>query len=274
MLPRVEYGQTGLLVSRVCVGTGAMGPGRHNLSPADGAAILRRALERGLNFWDTAPTYATHPHVREALAALRRTDVVVNTKTRAFDAAEATAELEQSLRELGVDYVDSVLLHAVSSTEDLTAREPALEALLQARERGLVRAVGLSTHLYTGELLNVLADRAEVQIVLALYNRDGLGLRGGGIEGHRILLERLHAGGKGVTAMKVVGDGALADQAVEMLRDALAQPFLTSVCVGVCRDEQVEVAALVAEDRGVPSDLAERAAHGAQGPWAPAFGRF
>lgn len=274
MVPRVEYGQTGLLVSRVCVGTGAMGPERHNLSPADGAAILRRAHERGLIFWDTAPSYGTHRHVREALAALPRDDVVVNTKTRAFDFAEATAELEQSLRALGSEYVDAVLLHGVNSPEDLAAREGALEALFQARERGLVRAVGVSTHVYTGELLNVLASRDEVQVVLALYNRDGLGLRGGGIDEHRILLERLHAGGKGVTAMKVVGEGALASQAVEMLRDALAQPFLTSVCLGVCRDEQVEVAALVAADEDVPPELAARAAQGAQGPWAPAFGRF
>src|ERR671930_459136 len=171
MPPRVEYGQTGLLVSRLCVGTGAMGPGRHNLGPADGAAILRRAHEHGLTFWDTAPSYGTHPHVRGALAALRRDDVVVNTKTRAFGFTEATEEVERSVRELGGDYVDSVLLHGVNSPEDLAAREGAL-----------VRAVGVSTHLYTGELLNVLASRAEVQVVLALYNRDGLGLRGGDIE--------------------------------------------------------------------------------------------
>src|SRR5919197_5851372 len=273
MPPRVEYGQTGLLVSRLCVGTGAMGPGRHNLGPADGAAILRRAHEHGLTFWDTAPSYGTHPHVRGALAALRRDDVVVNTKTRAFGFTEATEEVERSVRELGGDYVDSVLLHGVNAPEDLAAREGALEALLRARERGLVRAVGVSTHFYTGELLNVLASRAEVQVVLALYNRDGLGLRGGDIEQHRILLERLHAAGKGVTAMKVVGDGALASRAVELLRDALAKPFLTSVCLGVCRDEQVEVAALLAAGQDVPPELAARAAQGAPGPWAPAFGR-
>jgi aryl-alcohol dehydrogenase-like predicted oxidoreductase len=274
MLPRVEYGQTGLLVSPVCVGTGAMGPGRHNLSPDDGAAILRRALELGVNFWDTAPSYGTHPHLRQALAGVRRDDVVVSTKTRAFGPSEATAELERSLHELGLEHVDSALLHGVSSPEDLAAREGALEALLRARARGLVRAVGVSTHLYTGQLLDVLAERDELQVVLALYNRDGLGLRGGGVEEHRVRLARLHARGKGVTAMKVVGDGALADRAVEMLRDALAQPFLTAVCVGVCRPEQVEVAARLAADRPVPPDLAERAAQGARGPWALAFGRF
>jgi aryl-alcohol dehydrogenase-like predicted oxidoreductase len=274
MVPRVEYGRTGLLVSRVCLGTGAMGPGRHNLGPAEGATLLRRALEHGVNFWDTALAYGTHDHVREALNGARRADVVVNTKTRAFDAAEATADLERSLGELGLDYVDSVLLHGVSSPEDLAAREGALEALFRARERGLVRAVGVSTHLYTGELLNVLAGREEVQVVLALYNRLGLGLRGGGIEAHRVRLARLHESGKGVTAMKVIGDGALAEQAVEMLRDALAQPFLTAVCVGVCRDEQVELAALVADGQDVPPELVARAGQGARGPWAATFGRF
>src|SRR5688572_19548475 len=64
---RVPYGPTGLPVSRLCWGTGLMDHLKHNLSHAEAARILVRGLELGVNFWDTADGYKTHPHVGEAL---------------------------------------------------------------------------------------------------------------------------------------------------------------------------------------------------------------
>src|SRR5688572_23206139 len=92
---RLAYGPTGLPVSRLCWGTGLMAVLKHNLSHADAARVLIRGLELGVNFWDTADGYKTHPHVGEALRQLgraRRKDVVVNSKTKAKTAAEARAD--------------------------------------------------------------------------------------------------------------------------------------------------------------------------------------
>src|SRR5688500_3557084 len=91
---RLPYGPAGLPVSRLCWGTGLMAVLKHNLSHSDAARVLIRGLELGVNFWDTADGYKTHPHVGEALRQVghaRRSDVVINTKTKAKTAAEARA---------------------------------------------------------------------------------------------------------------------------------------------------------------------------------------
>src|SRR5918998_4613998 len=90
---RVPYGGTGLSVSRLCWGTGLMADLRHHMEPEAAAAILLRGYELGVNFWDTADGYKTHPHVAVALRQVPRDAVVVSTKTRADTAEGATADV-------------------------------------------------------------------------------------------------------------------------------------------------------------------------------------
>src|SRR5579883_1123560 len=74
---RVPYGSTGISVSRLCWGTGLMAVLKHNLSTSEAARILLRGYELGVNFWDTADGYKTHPHVAEALRSVPRDQVVI-----------------------------------------------------------------------------------------------------------------------------------------------------------------------------------------------------
>ena len=62
-----KLGQTPFMVSRICFGALTMGPLGANLSPAEGAKVLRKALELGVNFIDTAQYYQTYPHIAAAL---------------------------------------------------------------------------------------------------------------------------------------------------------------------------------------------------------------
>src|SRR6266545_3318447 len=100
---RLPYGPTGLPVSRLCWGTGLMAHLKHNLSHEDAARVLIRGLELGVNFWDTADGYKTHPHVGEALRQLgadRRKEVVINSKTPAKDAQKAAEDVDRYLQEM------------------------------------------------------------------------------------------------------------------------------------------------------------------------------
>src|SRR5919198_3079826 len=140
---RVPYGGTGISVSRLCWGTGLMAVLKHNLSHQEAARILLRGLELGVNFWDTADGYKTHPHVGEALrqlGAARRGDVVINSKTPAKDAPKAADDVDRYLREIGTDYIDTILLHGIETVEEFHNRAGALESLLHAKEAGKVRA--------------------------------------------------------------------------------------------------------------------------------------
>jgi aryl-alcohol dehydrogenase-like predicted oxidoreductase len=254
---RVPYGGTGLSVTRLCWGTGLMAVLRHNLSTAEAARILLRGFELGVNFWDTADGYKTHPHVGEALRQLgpsRRGEIVINSKVRPKDHAGAAADVDRFLAEMGTDYVDTVLLHGVETVEDFESRQGALESLLQAKAQGKVRAVGLSTHLGSGAIMKVCTTRPEIEVVLTSVNKDGLMLKDTSLADHLPLVQGIFDAGKAICLMKTLAQGGLTktpEQVREAIRFNLSLPYAHSVCVGVNSISEVEFAvAVAAEEEG------------------------
>ena len=250
---RLPYGPTGLPVSRLCWGTGLMAVLKHNLSHADAARVLIRGLELGVNFWDTADGYKTHPHVGEALrqvGSARRSDVVVNSKTKAKTAADARADVDRFLAEMGTEYVDTLLLHGIETVEELERRSEALDELQKLKTTGKVKGVGISTHLGTGAIMDACAADARIEVILTKVNVDGQMLKGS-METHRPLVERVFEAKKGITLMKTLAQGGLT-KTPEMVREAirfnLALPYAHSVCVGVNTVEEVEFAVRVAAE--------------------------
>jgi aryl-alcohol dehydrogenase-like predicted oxidoreductase len=224
---------------------------RHNLSPPAAAAILLRGFELGVNFWDTADGYQTHPHVAEALRRVDRSRVVINTKTRARTAAAAAADVDRFRRELGVEYLDTVLVHNVETVEELDDRWGALGALHEAKARGSLRAAGISTHLGSGAIMGACAERPEIEVVLTTVNRDGLMLKGASLTEHLPLVQAIYAAGKAVCLMKTLAQGGLT-KTPEEVRDAvrfnLRLPYAHAVCVGVNSVTEAEFAVAVAAD--------------------------
>ena len=250
-MERVAYGQTDLRVSRLCLGTGLMGKLRHNLTPTEAGAILGRAYELGINFWDTADGYKTHPHVAEALRHLARETVVVNTKTKAKTAEEAIADVDRFRQELRTEHLDIVLLHGVETVEELERRAGAMEGLLRAKEAGKLRAAGISTHLASGPIMEACASRPEIDVVLTTVNKDGLMLRQGTLAEHLPLVERVYRAGKAICLMKTLAQGGLTKtphEVREAIRFNLRLPYAHSVCVGVNSIEEVDFAVAVAAE--------------------------
>ena len=126
-------GKTGLEVSEV--GFGAIPIIR--LSFAEAEQVLRRGLERGINFYDTAHLYVDSEEKIGRAFAGKRQQVILASKTMKRDRQGALEDLELSLRRLGTDYLDLYQLHQVSQDSDwetLTGPEGALDAL-HARQR-------------------------------------------------------------------------------------------------------------------------------------------
>lgn len=243
-MERVAYGQTGLTVSRLCFGTGLMGTLRHNLTPAEAAVILRRAYDLGVTFWDTADGYQTHAHVRAGLAGLDRDRIVVSTKTRAAEFDAALADVERFRQELGLEVIDVLLLHNIETVDELQRRQPAWEALLEAKARGHVRAIGISTHLGTGEIMAAVASRPAIQVCLTTVNRDGLMLKGD-MAAHIELVQRCHDAGTAICLMKTLAQGGLVHDYAAAIRYNMGLPCAHSVCVGInaVRELEEDVAA-------------------------------
>ena len=104
-----KLGNTDILVSKLCYGSLTLGPLQKNLPLKDGAAVIEKAVDLGVNFIDTADLYGTYPYIREVLKTHK--DLIVASKSYAYDTETASETLERALRETGRDYIDIFLLH-------------------------------------------------------------------------------------------------------------------------------------------------------------------
>jgi L-galactose dehydrogenase len=151
----MEYktlGRTGLRVS--VAGLGCGGPSRlgrrDNKSDEECVALVRQALDLGVNFVDTAESYGTEEIVGKAIAAVPREKVILSTK-KAFPLAdpkrpakEIRKGLEQSLKRLRTDYVDVYHVHGVEPQDYGYASTEVLPHLVKLREEGKIRFIGIT----------------------------------------------------------------------------------------------------------------------------------
>jgi len=148
----VTLGLTGLKVSVAGLGCGGfsrlgLGAGK---SEAEAVALVRQALDLGVNLLDTAAVYGTESVVGEAIKSVPRESVVIATKawiprSEGQSAADrAVASLDNSLRQLGTDYVDIFQLHGVSPRGYDRALDIIAPALLKEREKGKLKYLGVT----------------------------------------------------------------------------------------------------------------------------------
>ena len=236
----VEFGKTGLSVSRLAFGTGTAGWGGRSEQTDLGvdrlAGLLRLAYEHGVNFWDTADAYGSHPHVAKALKGLPRDEVVIATKTMSRKPHRVAQDIERFLRELGTDVLDVVLLHFMTQADWPQRYAGAMEALSRAKEQGKVRAVGVSCH-GLGPL-RAAAETAWAEVVLVRINSAGVNMDASPAKVVPII-ERLYASGKAVYGMKVLGCGQLAGQGRAAIQYVLQLGAVHSLVVGTSRREQL-----------------------------------
>src|SRR3954470_10649713 len=147
---RVTLGRTGIAVSLVGMGTGSHGSNQASNQTRLGVQgftkVVRHALDRGICFFDVADQYGSHTYLREALKGVPRDQYVIQTKTHATNVADARSHIERYRMELGVDYIDILLLHCMTKEGWPAENRGSMEYLMQAKEEGIIRAHGTSCH--------------------------------------------------------------------------------------------------------------------------------
>ena len=152
----MEYtilGRTGLKVS--VAGLGCGGPSRLGLrqdaqSASNAVALVRQAVDLGVNFLDTAQAYGTEPIVGKAIKGISRDGLVISTKKSLPSPGHPDPEnevrqgLEQSLKLLGTDYIDVYHLHGVEPKDYDFAKNRLMPAMLKLREQGKIRFIGVT----------------------------------------------------------------------------------------------------------------------------------
>ncbi|MGO9242561.1 MAG: aldo/keto reductase [Bryobacteraceae bacterium] len=191
--PALHYrklGKTGLKVTSM--GFGCM--------VTSDPVVVSQAVERGINFFDTARVYQGGNNERMVGAALKgkRQNLVLSSKSLAPTKDGALAHLETSLKELQTDYLDIWYLHSKSKPEHIT--DELMEAQRIAKQQGKIRFAGISSHVGHRELIPAVIKANHFDVLLTSYNftMDAT------IDD---LLEQTRKAGIGVVAMKVFAGG-------------------------------------------------------------------
>lgn len=231
-----RLGNTDITVSRLCFGTLTIGPLQKCLSIEAGAGLMRLALESGVNFMDTAEIYGCYPYIKEALRDFP--DTVVTSKSYAPTGAGMAKSLQDCVKALGRDYVDIFLLHEQESIFTIKGHWEAVEYLVKAREEGLVRAIGISTHHVAG--VRAAASIPEFDVIHPLINQAGIGIADGGADDMLEAISFAAMMGKGIYGMKCLGGGHLIPELDKAMDFILAVPELAAVAVGMQSPEEIK----------------------------------
>ncbi|MBQ6401586.1 MAG: aldo/keto reductase [Firmicutes bacterium] len=242
----ITLGQSNISVTPVGLGVLTIGGTQLDLPLEEGARIVRYAYDRGIRFFDTAQYYETYLYMREAFRGLDmskgnpdRPVIASKCLDESYEAMEKA--IGECLEALDLDYVDIFKLHEVRHDPDWENRAGAWQCLLDYKAKGIIGAVGVSTHHI--DVVRRLADVPECDIIFPLINYAGLGIREGAGPGRaedmadaiRLCLAR----GKGVYAMKAFGGGNLSGNYRKAL-DYVREIGVHSIMVGMGSTEEID----------------------------------
>ena len=209
---KVKLGNSGLTVSRIAMGTGTVGGnGASNftrLGMDKFVELAQYAYGRGINLFDMADGYGTHPYVGNTIKTLPRERVILSTKMWTEEEKNRKESAEKTLdrfrSELGSDYLDILLMHCLQRGNWVETRKYYMDAFSKAKQDGIVKAVGVSCH-----DLGALAEAAVnpwVDVIMARINPFGTNMDGTP-DAVKAILDIAMKNGKGIIGMKIFGEG-------------------------------------------------------------------
>ena len=212
----VDLGKTGIQVPRLALGTGSFGwkktSAQKKMGEENFVRMAQHAYDRGVRFFETADMYGTHEFVGKALKTVGRENVTVLSKIMVYQHQDwYTPEpfqksIDRFRKELGTDYIDILLLHCMVNGEWPDEYKRYMDDYSEAKQKGIIRKVGLSCHDYNA--LKVAAESPWADVVQARINHNGAKMDGTPEEIMKVL-QTARENGKGVIGMKIFGCGQL-----------------------------------------------------------------
>ena len=141
-MTKIQLGSTGIEIEKN--GFGCLPIQR--ISKEEAARLLRKAVDGGINYFDTARAYSDSEEKMGFAFAGIRDKVVIATKTHAQTGAELREHLETSLRELGTDFIDLYQFHNPAFVPRPGGEDGLYDAALEAQAQGKIRHIGITNH--------------------------------------------------------------------------------------------------------------------------------
>ncbi|MBN1567797.1 MAG: aldo/keto reductase [Acidobacteria bacterium] len=269
---QVTLGNTGIKLSRLGIGCGThSGSVQRGLGHEKFNELIRYAYNRGITYIDTGESYQTHPWVREAIKGLPREKLYIQSKMihmggfggrggfgpgSGFGNQEpALQRLDRFRRELGVDYIDTVLIHCQIDGNWDEHSKALMDGLEEAKQKKIIRAHGVSCHSLPA--LKRAAELNWVDVNLVRINPQGVNIDTPELsvftasnETHvPAVVEQLkimRKNGHGIIGMKLVGQGQFTN--IEDRRKSLTwvmrNGFADAVVLGMKNKEEIDEAIL------------------------------
>ena len=245
----VALGKTGLNVSRVAFGTGTRGwkieSDQTHLGMKKFVELSQYCFEKGIRFFDTADMYGSHPYVGAALKVIPREKVTVLTKVMTYghegwyETEPFTKSFDRFRKDLGTDYIDIFLMHCMINGQWPTEYKGYMDAMSEAKQKGLIKAVGISCH--SLDAMIEAASNPWVDVLFARINHNGAKMDSTPEKVMRVL-ETARKNGKGVIGMKIFGCGELVKESEreQSLNYVIKSGNVHCMTLGMDSKEQVD----------------------------------
>lgn len=251
-LQRIKLGNSGLKPTLLGVGTGVHAGNRTSFFTRQDAsksiATLRHAYDRGIRMFDCADSYGTHTLMAEAMKGMEREELTLTSKiwTRSGGIPEperpdANVVVDRFRKELNTDYIDLVQLHCMVDAGWTDAERRQMDILEDLKSKGIIKAHGVSVHSLDA-MTTAVAD-PWVDVLHARINPYGIAMDKPDPAEVVEVIHQMHAKGKGVIGMKLVGNGNLRNESEKMdhaLRFVLGLGSVDMMIIGFETSEQID----------------------------------
>ena len=251
-LQMIKLGKSGLETTLLGFGTGVHASNRSSFmtkqEKGKSIAMLRHAYDRGIRFFDFADTYGTHGMMAEALKSMNREKLTVSSKIWMRpggipepERPDANIVVDRFRKELDIDYLDMVQIHCMEDADWTDAMKKQMDIMDNLKSKGIIRAHGVSVH--SLDAMKAAAADPWVDVIHLRINPYGLSMDKPDPQEVVEVIHQLHASGKGVIGMKLVGNGKLRDDSEKIdhsLRFVLGLGSVDMMIVGFETEVQVD----------------------------------
>jgi predicted aldo/keto reductase-like oxidoreductase len=249
---QVTLGKTGIKLSRLGFGTGSdNGQIQTALGKDDFNKLIHYAYDQGITYFDTSQTYATFTWIGDAIKGLPREKLFIQSKIPGKP-DDVLATIDRHRKTFNTDYIDSLLVHCMTRDAWTDEWKRVMDAFNEAKEKKWIRAKGVSCHSLPALRAATASDWTEVHLVRVNpqgSHTDGMKADWNG-ELHNDVtpvmqeIKTMHAKGRGVIGMKIIGNGSFTDPAdrEKSIRFAMACKEIDAVVIGFKSKEEIDEA--------------------------------
>jgi aryl-alcohol dehydrogenase-like predicted oxidoreductase len=247
---QVPLGKTGIMMSRVGIGTGSSNGYEQTAQGKETfTKVIHHAYDQGITYIDTAQAYQTFTWIADAIKGLPREKLFIQSKIdgRPENIMEV---IDQHRTTFKTDYVDSMLVHCMTRGNWTDDWKRIMEAFDEAKQRQWIRAKGVSCHSLPALTDATKVDWSEVHLVRVNpqgkfmdTDRDRWGAQNTApIEPVLDQIKSMHEKGRGVIGMKIFGNGSFTDLAdrEKSVQFAMSNPNIDAIVIGMKTPQQVD----------------------------------